>query len=105
MSKNKVNKKYVNPFLGKINNYIGDENNQNLEDKTKMLENHTFKKIKKNKLSFPLKCFTVKKKKLVFKKYGTKEKFNLFIDEQLGINQYDDKVKIYDCEADYDINT
>ena len=92
-AKKDVKNKCVNPFLV--------ENNQNLEDETKILENQIFKKMKKSKIFISRKCFTVKEK-ILFKKDGTKVKFNLFRDEELGINQYDDKVKIQEFEDDYD---
>ena len=94
--KNQVNSnKSIIPFG------FNDENNQSLQDEIKMIEKKMFAKMKKKKLYNPTKYFTFKEK-ILYNKNGRKEKFNLFIEEELGLNKYDDKVNILPIEEDYD---
>ena len=98
--KNDKNNNTVFPFAYGINK-ISDENNQNLEDEIKMLEQKSFN-LKKKKLFKSMNNITTIRIKEFYKKNGRKEKFNLYNENELGLNKYDDKVNILQSEEDYD---
>ena len=98
--KNEKNNNTIIPFAYGINK-INDENNQNLEDEIKMLEQKSFN-MKKKKLFNPMKNITTIREKIFYKKNGRKVKFNLYIENELGLNKFDNKVNILQSEEDYD---
>ena len=98
--KNEKNNNTVFPFAYGINKN-NDENNQNLEDEIKMLEKKSFN-LKKKKLFKPMNNITTIRVKEFYKKNGRKEKFNLYNENELGLNIFDDKVNILQSEEDYD---
>ena len=98
--KNEKNNNTIVPFVCGINKN-NDENNQNLEDEIKMLEKKSFN-LKKKKLFNPMKNITTIREKIFYKKNGRKVKFNLYIENELGLNKFDDKVNILQSEEDFD---
>ena len=79
-----------------------DENNQNLEGQIgeiQMLEKK-YINMKKKKLNNP--NITTIKEKIFYTEDGKETKFNLYKENELGINIFDDKVTILDSEEDYE---
>ena len=49
-----------------------------------------------------MKNITTIREKIFYKKNGRKVKFNLYIENELGLNKFDDKVNILQSEEDFD---
>ena len=98
--KENIHNNIVIPFGYEKNNKNNIREHTNLENEINMLEKKSYY-FKSKKVFNPMKNI-IAGKKVFYKKNGKSEKFNLYIENEIGLNIFDNKTNIQSSEEDYD---